>query len=120
MNIDKEKLESIEAKLYAILDEIKEYKKAFEKKIDVTKFKCLKTLGEHSESVVSVSYSPDGTKIISGSGDNTIKTWDANTGQCLKTLEGDLDYVTSVAYSPDGTRIVSGSLDHTIKIWGEE
>ena len=42
---------------------------------DVSKFKCLKTLGEHSESVVSVSYSPDGTKIISGSLDNTVKIW---------------------------------------------
>ena len=97
MNIDKEKLESIEAKLYAILDEIKEYKKAFEKKIDVTKFKCLQTLVEHSESVVSVSYSPDGTKIISGSFDNTVKIWDANTGQCLKTFEGHSESVNSVA-----------------------
>ena len=75
MNIDKEKLESIEAKLYAILDEIKEYKKAFEKKIDVTKFKCLKTLGKHSDSVYSVAYSPDGTKIVSGSYYKTIKIW---------------------------------------------
>ena len=75
MNIDKEKLESIEAKLYAILDEIKEYKKAFEKKIDVTKFKCLKTLEGHSSTVMSVAYSPDGTKIISGSEDVTIKIW---------------------------------------------
>ena len=46
-----------------------------EKKIDVTKFKCLQTLEEHSESVESVSYSPDGTKIISGSLDHTIKIW---------------------------------------------
>ena len=46
-----------------------------EKKIDVTKFKCLKTLEEHSESVVSVSYSSDGTKIISCSWDRTIKIW---------------------------------------------
>ena len=75
MNIDKEKLESIEAKLYAILDEIKEYKKAFEKKIDVPKFKCLKTLEGHSNSVTSVAYSPDGRKIISGSWDKTIKIW---------------------------------------------
>ena len=81
MNIDKEKLESIEAKLYAILDEIKEYKKNIKEEIDVTKFKCLKTLGEHSGSVNSVAYSHDRTKIISGSLDNTIKIWDANTGQ---------------------------------------
>ena len=36
---------------------------------------CLKTLKGHSESVWSVAYSPDGTKIISGSGDATIKIW---------------------------------------------
>ena len=75
MNIDKEKLESIEANTSVILDEIKEYKKSFEKKIDVTKFKCLKTLEGHSSYVPSVAFSPDGTKIISGSLDGTIKIW---------------------------------------------
>ena len=81
---------------------------------------CLKTLKGHSESVWSVAYSPDGTKIISGSEDKTIKIWDANTGACLKTLEGHKYGVSSVAYSPDGTKIISGSWDNTIKIWGEE
>ena len=87
---------------------------------DVSKFKCLKTLKEHSYIVNSIAYSPDVKRIISGSGDETVKIWDANTGQCLKTLEGDLDYVYSVAFSPDGTKIISGSDDKTIKIWGEE
>ena len=81
---------------------------------------CLKTLEGHSWDVSSVAYSPDGTKIVSGSGDKTIKIWDANTGQCLKTLEGHSDDVESVAYSPDGTKIISGSDDPTIKIWGEK
>ena len=81
---------------------------------------CLQTLKGHSEGVLSVAYSPDGTKIISGSFDRTIKIWDANTGECLKTLEGHSIYVYSVAYSPDGTKIISGSRDKTIKIWGEE
>ncbi|MEE0961888.1 MAG: hypothetical protein U0L54_05005, partial [Bacteroidales bacterium] len=66
------------------------------------------------------AYSPDGTKIISGSNDKTIKIWDANTGECLKTLEGHSQPVYSVSYSPDGTKIISGSFDNTIKIWGEE
>ena len=87
---------------------------------DVSKFKCLKTLKGHSYSVLSVAYSPDGTKIISGSDDATIKIWEANTGQCLKTLKGHIEPVWSVAYSPDGTKIISGSYDKTIKIWGEE
>ena len=87
---------------------------------DVSKFKCLKTLKGHKYSVYSVAYSPDVKRIISGSGDETVKIWDANTGQCLKTLEGHSDYILSVAYSPDGTKIISGSGDGTIKIWGEE
>ena len=74
----------------------------------------------HSDYVLSVAYSLDGTKIISGSDDKTIKIWDANTGECLKTLEGHSSNVQSVAYSPDGTKIISGSQDTTIKIWGEE
>ena len=77
----------------------------------------LQTLMEHFDYVNSVSYSPDGKKIISGSDDNTIKIWDANTRQCLNTLEGHTFSVYSVAYSPDGKNIVSGSYDKTIKIW---
>jgi WD40 repeat protein len=33
-------------------------------------------LGGHNGSVYSVHFSPDGTKLASGSGDNTIKIWD--------------------------------------------
>ena len=87
---------------------------------DVSKFKCLETLKGHSYSVLSVAYSPDGTKIISGSGDKTIKIWEANTGECLKTLKGHSETIFSVAYSSDGTKIISCSYDETIKIWGEE
>ena len=83
-------------------------------------FKCLKTLDGYSSYVESVAYSPDGTKIISGSRDRTIKIWDANTGECLKTLKGHSDCVEYVTFSPDGKRIVSGSDDKTIKIWGVE
>jgi WD40 repeat protein len=56
--------------------------------IDYTKFQCLQTLEGRSNRVYSVAYSPDGTKIVSGSVDKTIKIWDANTGECLKTFEG--------------------------------
>jgi WD40 repeat protein len=31
----------------------------------------------HSDWVVSVAFSPDGTKIVSGSYDRTIKVWDS-------------------------------------------
>ncbi len=71
----------------------------------------------HSDSVNSVSFSPDGSRIVSGSSDNSIKLWDAATGAELRTLTGHSDSVLSVSFSPDGSRIVSGSSDKTIKLW---
>jgi WD40 repeat protein len=75
------------------------------------------TLLGHGGWVASIAMSPDGNRIISGSGDKTIKVWDAETGDELMTLRGHKEGVTSVAFSPDGKRMVSGSGDKTIKIW---
>jgi WD40 repeat protein len=78
---------------------------------------CLQTLEGHHGSVSSVAFSPDGTRLASGSYDCTVKVWDAHSGQCLQTLEGHSDPVSSVAFSPDGTRLASGSYDCTVKVW---
>jgi len=78
---------------------------------------CFQTLEGHSSSVLSVAFSPDGSRIASGSDDRTIKIWDAKSGKEIRTLEGHSDWVLSVAFSPDGSRIASGSDDQTIKIW---
>ena len=74
----------------------------------------------HESIVTSVAFSPDATRIVSGSKDKTLKLWDAMTGQELRTLEGHVGGVSSVAFSPDGQRIVSGSHDQTLKVWHAE
>ena len=67
--------------------------------------------------VTSVAFSPDGTRIVTGSEDDTAKVWDARSGSPLLDLEGHSSDITSVAFSPDGTRIVTGSGDDTAKVW---
>ena len=53
-------------------------------------------------SVRSVAFSPDGKTLASGSGDHTIRLWDASTGQHKNTLVGHTGGVYCVAFSPDG------------------
>ncbi|KAF5331505.1 hypothetical protein D9758_018599 [Tetrapyrgos nigripes] len=68
--------------------------------------------------VEGISVSPDGTRIVSGSEDGTVRIWDAQTGTAIgEPLQGHEYWVQSVAFSPDGARIVSGSRDRTVRIW---
>ena len=46
----------------------------------------------HSDSVSSVAFSPDGTKVVSGSGDRTVKIWNVESGDVLHTLSGKREY----------------------------
>ena len=59
--------------------------------------------------VNSVSFSPDGTLLASGSHKITIKLWDTATGNEIRTLTGHTHYVRSVTFSPDSTMLASGS-----------
>ena len=72
----------------------------------------------HDREVNSVAFSPDGSKIISGSSDKTIRVWDASTGiEMLPPLRGHDGSILSVAFSPNGSKIISGSDDKTIRVW---
>ena len=77
----------------------------------------LQTLTGHTRSLLSVSFSPDGSTIASGSRDNTIRLWNPHTGEHLQTLTGHTRSVNSVAFSPDGNKIASASSDETIGLW---
>lgn len=45
----------------------------------------------HSEDLKSVAFSPDGKTIVSGSGDESIKIWNLETGDLIRTLQGNRD-----------------------------
>jgi len=71
----------------------------------------------HTDSVESLVFSPDGTSLVSGSRDNTIKLWDMQTGGVVRTFQGHTFWVESVSISADCTTIASGSHDGTIQLW---
>ena len=48
-------------------------------------------LSGHTDSVTSVAFSGDGSKIVSGSDDNTVKIWSVDNGEVIQTLSGDMD-----------------------------
>jgi WD40 repeat protein len=74
----------------------------------------------HAHWVMSVAFSPDGRRVLSGSYDNTVRLWDVETGKLLHCLRGHEERVRSVAYSPDGRFALSASYDHTLRLWDVE
>ena len=74
-------------------------------------------LSEHTKLVNSLAFSPDGTLLVSGSLDKTVKLWDLQTGGVVKTFTGHTQWVKSVSISADLTTIASGSYDMTIRLW---
>jgi WD40 repeat protein len=87
--------------------------------------KLVALLKGHTGVIRSLAFSPDGTKLISGSGDNTAIIWDARMGsgvqapepKLLHRLEGHKGDVWAVAFSPDGSRAVTGSYDKDLRLW---
>jgi WD40 repeat protein len=74
----------------------------------------------HQDKVTSAVFSPDGTKILTGSDDNTARVWDASTGGILQELKGHIYGVNTVAFSPNGKLVLTSSDDYTARLWDAE
>jgi WD40 repeat protein len=87
--------------------------------------------------VKALAFSPDGSRIATGSVDNQLRLWDVKTGrqigapaealqgasasgtsQSLPDLTGEELSIVSLAFSPDATRIVTGSSNGALQLWG--
>ncbi|CAD8198450.1 unnamed protein product [Paramecium pentaurelia] len=80
------------------------------------KINDLYKLDGHSQPVSSVSFSPDGKTLASGSQDNFILLWEVKTGQNTRKLNG-RSAILSICFSPDGNTLASGSSDKSICLW---
>ena len=74
-------------------------------------------LSGHTDLIGSAAFSPDDSRIVTASSDQTARVWDASSGQQLLLLRGHTGQVWSADFSPDGRRIVTAASDHTARLW---
>jgi WD40 repeat protein/tRNA A-37 threonylcarbamoyl transferase component Bud32 len=73
------------------------------------------TLHGHTNEIWGLTFTPDGSRVVSASHDQTIKFWDLHNGRETLTLRAHSDNVRAVTFL--GDRLVSVSEDHTVKLW---
>ena len=85
--------------------------------LNVTTGVSTSVLSGHTDYVRDLAFTSDGTLLISGSDDKTVKLWDLQTGGIVRSFYGHTDHIFSVSLSPDHAMIASGSVDKTIRLW---
>lgn len=75
-------------------------------------------LNGHDNSVFTIAFNVDETKLVSGSRDAQIRVWDVqNDYACLLTIPAHMYTINDIVFSPDGKLMATAGRDKHIKIW---
>ena len=109
-------------------------------------YRCIARLLGHEDRIWAMAFSPDGTRLVTGGVDTSIRVWDisgsfSHLALCSAipssptaptnnhpvqdvvpdvTLAGDAGRVRTLAFSTDGRRLAMGTYDGIIKVWDHE
>ena len=71
----------------------------------------------HTDRVVIVAFSGDGSLLASGSDDRTARVWQTSEWKEIENLKEHPDRVISLAFRPDGHVLAAGCADGSIRLW---
>jgi WD40 repeat protein len=76
----------------------------------------IQTLSGHNNGISSLSFSPDGSQLASGSQDRTVKVWDIASGSELLSFAVGQGFPHQVIFSPDG-KLLATCNGLGVKVW---
>lgn len=82
--------------------------------------RCTSSMPGHAEAVISVSFSPDGKHLASGSGDTTVRFWDLSTQSPYHTCKGHRNWVLCISWAPNSEKLASACKNGQIILWDPE
>lgn len=75
---------------------------------DVTSGNLIKDLSGLAGEIISLSFSPEGSRFVTGAIDGSLRIWDANGYNMIYNISGTPGEALSVALSGDGSRLAAG------------
>ena len=75
---------------------------------DIDARKPRSTFIGHADGVTNATFFANGSRVVSGSYDGTVRFWDVTTSRLLATIEPEIGTVLSIGFSPDKLRLVAG------------
>lgn len=88
--------------------------------VDVREKKFVDVLAGHHASVLSMSFSRDGRRVVTACEDGEVRVWSVPEWKLLQTLSGHAGPVHWAEFSPDGKWIASVGEDKTLRVWSAE
>lgn len=71
----------------------------------------------HTGAVQTLAFAPDGTLLVSGAADGTLRLWDVEQHQQVAVQRPDDGSILHVSYSQDGAFLVTTATSGVVRIW---